>query len=296
MSRTHMTTGTAYAHYVCKLHPLDVRVKIAHYTALFLSADDCVSRVKADQEGAAAADDRARMLEDLRLFPMKLLEPQGHRGRELHHSLEGFLAYHRSQELHPFGSHPELVSAMVRCTLAFVEALLLEQHYEVHPLNFTSDMLLFPRFLRTKSGLSEVFTLFVLLPPSSVAGTELEACEQEEARFFHSRIVPMLPDVMETGDIMNDILSFYKEVLDGETTIYLLTHAKVNNMSPLQCLRDRVDFVLAARKRIMALAHKAGHGWEDRLGQYFQGFVWFHLRSKRYRLCEVVGDTYCEVF
>ncbi|KAJ7604417.1 isoprenoid synthase domain-containing protein [Mycena polygramma] len=72
----------------------------------------------------------------------------------------------------------------------------------------------FPRYLRVKSGTSEFY----------VAGI-FKANKEQHLPF--SKFIQAVPDAVFTIDVMNDILSFHKEELAGETYnfIYLRTRA-----------------------------------------------------------------------
>ena len=86
-------------------------------------------------------------------------------------------------------------------------------------------------------------------------------------------------------DIVNDILSFYKEELAGETGTYVhLLRAIRQKESGLEVVHDLIDEAVGLSKEIDALlAGNAKETWE----RYKTGFITFHLCDSRYRLSEL---------
>ncbi|KAJ7918942.1 hypothetical protein B0H13DRAFT_1868925 [Mycena leptocephala] len=89
-----------------------------------------------------------------------------------------------------------------------------------------------------------------------------------------SAFIQVLPDIDEFSCLANDILSFYKEELAGETTNYIHSRAKTTLKHPKRVLVEMVREV----GDLHALA--AWKSFED-------GFIAFHLSMKRYKLSEL---------
>nr|AVL27451.1 terpine synthase-like protein MTPSL6 [Anthoceros punctatus] len=280
----YIKSGAGFGHLVYSFHPVDLQAKIGHFTALGLMADDLATNLT----GAA----RESYLEDMRLFQMKFTNPEGYArlypGRgNLHQVLENFNVYLKTDQNPFFPTELRLHSLMIKSVFDFMEANLQEQHYERHPIEYTADMSQLPRFLRYKSGVSEVFSHFVILQTSSSGSAS------QDEHFFYNELYPMVPELIDFIDFGNDVLSFYKEVQEGEDSISIVTHSRIHNLPLLQSLQERMEAVIHSRTRLMALADRTGSdAIKDRIVRFFQGFMSCHIVDKRYRLDEVLRGWY----
>ena len=84
----------------------------------------------------------------------------------------------------------------------------------------------------------------------------------------------------------SDILSFYKEELQGETSNVVHDRAIVSGKSMSQVLSDLVDEAVTAVLRAREILHEEKEKvvWE----QLVRGYVAFHFLSPRYRLHELM--------
>jgi hypothetical protein len=86
-------------------------------------------------------------------------------------------------------------------------------------------------------------------------------------------------------DIVNDILSFYKEELAGETVNYVhLLRAVRHKENVLEIVHDLIDEAVGLSKEISALlADEVKGPWE----RYKTGYITWHLCDSRYKLSEL---------
>nr|AVL27455.1 terpine synthase-like protein MTPSL5 [Anthoceros punctatus] len=277
----YISLGATMGHIVYSYHPVDLQVKIGHFTALLLMVDDLAGSLT----GAALE----RYLEDMCLFQMKFTNPEGYATRypgrgDLHEVLEKYIHYLKT-DLNPFfPTDLRLQTLMIKSVLDFMEGNLQEQHYEEHPIEYTADMPQLPRFLRYKSGMSEPYAHFCIMHTMSSGSAS------QDQHFFYNSLYPMVPDLVDVFDFGNDVMSFYKEIQNGEDSIGILNHGRIHNLSPLQSLRDSMETVIHSRTRLMALADRTGsEEMMERIVSLFQGYLIWHVRNKRYRLDEILS-------
>jgi len=87
------------------------------------------------------------------------------------------------------------------------------------------------------------------------------------------------------SDIVNDILSFYKEELAGETVTYVhLLRAVRHKESALEVVHDFIDEAVGLSEEIGSLlAGDAKEAWEH----WKTGYITFHLCDSRYMLVDL---------
>ena len=87
------------------------------------------------------------------------------------------------------------------------------------------------------------------------------------------------------ADAVNDILSFYKEELAGETVNYIhLMQAVHHKESALEVVHDLIDEAVGLSEEIGSLlAGDAKEAWEH----WKTGYITFHLCDSRYRLADL---------
>ncbi|KIY51852.1 terpenoid synthase [Fistulina hepatica ATCC 64428] len=162
---------------------------------------------------------------------------------------------------------PVVANMMTTSTLNLVTALSLE--HELQGVTLESDAVRYPTFARVMSGASETYALFAF-PPELPLRSYLQA----------------LPDLMIYINNGNDILSFYKEELDGETVNRVHMIAKCRSVPQSVVLRDIVDDAVAAHRRITGTLEP----WpaaQSAFLSFSQGYVGFHAGITRYRLNEL---------
>ncbi|KAI0643174.1 terpenoid synthase [Trametes meyenii] len=149
----------------------------------------------------------------------------------------------------------------------------------------------YPYFLRLKTGITASFGLF-----NFVKGW------RDPLDNRHVQLLPYVESLaIKSGDLTdwvffreldyitvagNDILSFYKELLAGETDGHIHMRATAEGKPVLVVLKELVDEMLDTVRKVEDLTAN-----DPQLGSicrsYIMGFTEFHFRAKRYRLGEL---------
>ncbi|KAF5373373.1 hypothetical protein D9757_009757 [Collybiopsis confluens] len=156
---------------------------------------------------------------------------------------------------------------MVSSTLNGVNALLLE--YETRDMKISKHAGHYPTFSRVMSGASETYALFAF--PATVPVEDY---------------IQALPELMIFINNGNDILSFFKEESDGESTNRISLLAASSGLSKIQVLHDLVNEAAIANDNVLEIL-KHSHAAYNAYRKFSCGFIGFHLALKRYRLVEL---------
>ncbi|KAJ4424663.1 hypothetical protein N0V82_000591 [Gnomoniopsis sp. IMI 355080] len=166
---------------------------------------------------------------------------------------------------------PILANMIVTSTLDCVSSNLLDTRPEFQDMVVTKAGVSFPYFFRNMSGLTTAYACFsypkTLYPDM---GLFLEA----------------LPDMAIYINIINDVLSFYKEEAVGETHNYIHNRAKCEQRDPLVVLEKVRAETLACVKRIRSILKGRPHyleSWERQV----MGMIAMHKVNPRYRLSDL---------
>ncbi|OCH85964.1 terpenoid synthase [Obba rivulosa] len=164
-------------------------------------------------------------------------------------------------------------AAIGAAALQFVNVSILEN--ESRDVRLHADARAFVEYRRVRSSVAEAYAHFVW----------------EKARFpdVHA-YVQAIPDAILFIGYLNDILSFYKEELEGEVGNYVGDRALVSGKSSLETLREIIDEAAAASDRIHKILGdgEARDAWDA----FVTGGIAFHVIDPRYRLQEVLGTQY----
>ncbi|THU92381.1 terpenoid synthase, partial [Dendrothele bispora CBS 962.96] len=95
-----------------------------------------------------------------------------------------------------------------------------------------------PRFLRMKTGIAPAYS-YAVFPKSQHPDTSV--------------FVQALPDMDDFINLGNDILSFYKEALDGDQMTYVAFRAKITNKQPIRVVSEMVDEITQSHERIVTI-------------------------------------------
>ncbi|RYP91144.1 hypothetical protein DL770_002740 [Monosporascus sp. CRB-9-2] len=131
----------------------------------------------------------------------------------------------------------------------------------------------FPDWLRFKTGLSSMYGLLALAcasdPKLPTGGLE--------------KFIQTIPDVIVFTNIINDVISFYKELLAGEKGNYIDMCAQKDGVEVVAALRTLADEGIFVRGCVLAaLADEAEY--RANFDAYAKGITHFRTSSPRYRL------------
>ncbi|KAJ6562396.1 terpenoid synthase [Mycena capillaripes] len=174
-----------------------------------------------------------------------------------------------AQVLLELGDHFERVvsNIVVTSTLNAVTALTLE--YKTKGMTMNRNALGYPTFSRVMSGASEAYTLFIF-PPDFVLLAFVQTLQQ--AMIF-----------INNG---NDILSFYKEDLDGESVNRISFLSMQSGKSKHVVLCGLVEEAIRAHNNVLDILGLHPEALSA-FRAFVPGYIGFHASEKRYRLCEL---------
>ncbi|TFY57851.1 hypothetical protein EVJ58_g6774 [Rhodofomes roseus] len=180
---------------------------------------------------------------------------------------------------HAYPAFPS--SAIISAVLGFVNGCVLEQM----ELDSTGtavahclDALPFLAYRRSMSGLADAFSYFIW--------TKMDY--PDVARYLQA-----IPDISCFQNHANDVLSFYKEELAGETGNYVSDRARACGKSREATLLEIVDetVMLVTRIRRILGDGPVRDAWES----FAEGWLAFHVCSPRYKLRELINCEYVVV-
>ncbi|KAH9477966.1 Monoterpene synthase 25 [Psilocybe cubensis] len=196
----------------------------------------------------------------LESFQKRILQkedPNGSILESFHDAMNGFYRFW----------DPIPANCMSQAAMDFINGCLLEQMSTIREMKLSRNALSWPYNLRRKTGASAVYA-FAIFP--TVLRIDL------------SIYIQVVDDIILFIDLVNDVLSFYKEYLSGEKHNYVYNRANVEQRSIPDTLRATLDDALAAHGRIT-------RGLEDTEAylpwkEFVNGYMAFHVTLKRYRL------------
>ncbi|KAG2356680.1 isoprenoid synthase domain-containing protein, partial [Suillus spraguei] len=169
---------------------------------------------------------------------------------------------------------------IVACTLDYLSSALIDNETKdmkawYFPKKKPSQIILteaqsYPDYLRMLSGLPTAYSLFIF--PSTVPLREYVQC---------------MPDLAIVINHTNDILSYYKEEIEGETMNFLSQMAASRALTKQNALHQIIEKTLQAHHNIINCLkpHAEAH---DAYVDFFHGFVIkFHAALGRYKLEEI---------
>ncbi|THU86671.1 terpenoid synthase [Dendrothele bispora CBS 962.96] len=162
-------------------------------------------------------------------------------------------------------------NSMVCAALEFISGTAMEDKDEIQRMVPHPAALNWPRFLRMKTGIAPAYS-YAVFPKSHHPDTSV--------------FVQALPDMDDFINLGNDILSFYKEALDGDQMTYVAFRAKITNKHPICVVSEMVDEITQSHERIVAIL--SGHPEALKWWLTFEkGYIGWHLDLQRYKLAEI---------
>ncbi|KAL4879978.1 isoprenoid synthase domain-containing protein [Aspergillus karnatakaensis] len=228
-----------------------VKEAIATFAAYAISIDDLTTEFAAELQSYATN--------------LMLRRPQGHS------LLQGF-TNHLSEQAEIFGSYGG--DMIIKGAMEFISSVVVEAKYmdSVHLSKHTTDFLV-P--FRAKTGVAEPFAFFCFPEDTHPEQRDLE------------KYLAVIPTLMLFLDYVNDILSFYKEHMKpGDSASFIKSYARMHGLRLSDSLkRAKLEALGVIGRLRMICMHDPklfGH-----LEQFIQGYIWFHLRFRRYKLSEL---------
>ncbi|KJA14331.1 hypothetical protein HYPSUDRAFT_80866 [Hypholoma sublateritium FD-334 SS-4] len=164
---------------------------------------------------------------------------------------------------------PVVASIILTATLNFITAPTLE--YQTQGMTASPHAEGYPGFLRQMSGAAESYGL-MLFPRNLVLNSYIQS----------------LPEVANFLNFSNDVLSFYKEELEGDNVNYISVRARcqgVPAITAFQQLSDEVARCHAQVCKILEMDQAAYDIWK----KFTYGYTVFHLSCDRYRFAELMN-------
>jgi uncharacterized protein YbjQ (UPF0145 family) len=230
-------------------HPIDHQVLVAHSTIFFFHADDLL-------------DSKPEALRNLQLNLSK--------GQPLGDPVLEWYVH----EIFPTmwkKLHPTVASMSVTAVYDFINGIGIEALTTGQDVKPEAPQ--YPDWLRFKTGLAPMYSFLVV-----GCATDAQLPKGGLDKYVH-----VIPDVIIFINIANDILSFYKEMLAGETGNYVDQRAQREQCDILTALKKVAEEGLEAAERIIAGLADAPE-YQANFKAFATGYVHFHTATPRYRL------------
>ncbi|KAF8993302.1 isoprenoid synthase domain-containing protein [Cyathus striatus] len=157
---------------------------------------------------------------------------------------------------------PITASLILSASLNFISSLFID--HETKDMKLGDHAIQYPSFSRRLSGIAETYAIFAF-PPEMPASDFMQA----------------IPDICDVTNYGNDIMSFYKEELQGEELNYISLFGKTRGLEKLDSLKLVTDHTASAHERILILLDGDAYACYN---AYCQGYVGFHALCRRYKL------------
>ncbi|KAK8044072.1 terpenoid synthase [Apiospora rasikravindrae] len=166
---------------------------------------------------------------------------------------------------------PVLANLLVKSGLDFVTANLLDAGEEFRRMQVTEAGASFPYYFRHMSGITEAYAIFTY-PSGQYPDL--------------SQFLEAIPDIALFININNDVLSFYKEEVAGESTNYIHNRARCERKDPLTTVREVKQEVVDCVRRVNRILEGREPYWQA-WKIHMTGHVAMHTVNPRYRLAEL---------
>jgi len=149
---------------------------------------------------------------------------------------------------------------------------------DTREMKMSAASVMFIEQIRLKDGIAEAYAAYIW--PKNLFPDTME-------------YVQAIPDAMNHLNLVNDLFSFYKEELAGETSTYIYSYAKVHSKTIPQAMRSALDQILACAHRIKLILGEgeALDAWES----FAAGYTQYHLHTPRYQLQEILPEYFHEL-
>ncbi|KAH7001267.1 longiborneol synthase [Ilyonectria destructans] len=238
-------------------HPVEVQGYVGLFTWLVVQYDDIVGQSN-------------EMVEEALLFHQRFFRGEA----QPNNLLEGIAGLIREAHDH---FDPVLANMLQISVLKFLTSNLLERHDGFQNMCVTRAGKKFPDFYRDMSGMDQAYAVFcypkALYPD---VGAFLEA----------------IPDMANFINISNDVLSFYKEELGGDTRNYIHNRATCSGKPVLTVVEEVNKETIESARRVEKILKGRGiyeKSWNDSI----RGYMAMHTTNPRYKLTDLgIGEEH----
>lgn len=247
----YMDIGVAMSHIYAYLPDRATRMWICLFTILLISIDDMMDK----------GDDLVNMYSFYERFANKQSQ-----GDPVLNALDGLL---RDVVCY----YPSPVSNLiVTSTFDFISSILLDN--ETKDMQISTETPLYPDYLRMLSGMPAAYSFFIF--PPTVPLQEYIQC---------------MPNLAIIVNHTNDILSCYKEEIEGDTMNYLSRMAVSRGLSKQAALHETIEKTVQAHHNILNYLRPHAEAC-DAYVKCFHGFaIKFHAALGRYKLEEITSES-----
>ncbi|KAG5729149.1 Trichodiene synthase [Termitomyces sp. T112] len=165
---------------------------------------------------------------------------------------------------------PYVADQMIMSSVTFMLGSCIEVRSLSKNMKQSTDAVLWPYYVRNLSGISGFYAY---------------ACFPKKDHPDVIDYIQAIPEILVFTNFLNDVLSFYKEEMDGELHNYCQTMARVTGEGPLKILQDVSDETIVVAKRAYRIL-KDSPAAQKAFKEYEQGYIRFHLDVAHYRLPE----------
>lgn len=167
--------------------------------------------------------------------------------------------------------HSPLVSNLITAsTLNFMSSNCLDN--ETKDMEISPQTPLYPEYSRLLSGLVDGYVLFIF--PSMLPIREY---------------IQSMPDLRIVMNHANDILSYYKEEIEGDTANYLSLMAASRSITKQDALDEVIEKTVQAHHNILECLRPHIDAYNAYVS-FFDGYVKFHTALKRYKMDEIMVE------
>ena len=229
--------------------PLDFKVFVAVYTWLLIAIDDLFLNSP-----------------EIQTFALKFGtgEPQGHA------QLDCLVRLLKYETPNFFG--PRVTNLIISSTLDGINGHIIESIF-LH--GFPHSMSGFSAWIRAKTGYADAYGYFIF--------SEREFPESEWLGCY----IQGLPNIRDVISYINDILSFYKERVIRRENSLISNLAEEKGCDVMASLKDLCAHTVAMTQEIRHGYAREGDALLKAFDSYIDGYVKWHLESKRYQLGEI---------
>ncbi|KAJ5158759.1 uncharacterized protein N7500_008410 [Penicillium coprophilum] len=158
---------------------------------------------------------------------------------------------------------------IIKDSLQFISACYAEAESE--NIQFPAEAHLFPSYFRLKVGVAEAYS-FMLFPTTQFSEAEcLQYC------------LPLIPYLTWGFNWINDIMSFYKEMVEQDRFNFVANSARCKGVTHIESLKKLCDDTSDLIRTLRTLG-KAHIGISNAIEAFVSGYVTYHLTQRRYQM------------